>query len=229
MGSNLLFFEKSRFDPIFGILKRMGIDYSLYLVADADYAPGRGLPGLVEAAVRGGVTVVQLRAKTLAGRGFVDLAQAVAGVLAGTGVPLIVNDRLDVALACGAAGVHLGQDDLPVPLVRRILGPAGTIGVSVNGPDEARRAERDGADYVGAGPAFATATKVTDLRVLGPEGIEGIKRAVGIPVVAIGGIGTGNAASIAAAGADGIAVVSAILGAADARQAAEDLRKAFKR
>jgi thiamine-phosphate pyrophosphorylase len=143
-------------------------------------------------------------------------------------VPLIVNDRLDVALACGASGVHLGQGDLPVPAVRRILGPGGKIGVSVNTPGEARRAEREGADYVGAGPAFATATKETDLPVLGPEGIAGIRRAVGVPVVAIGGIGAANAAAMARAGADGIAVVSAILGAPDARQAAAELRKAFQ-
>ncbi|NTU51419.1 MAG: thiamine phosphate synthase, partial [Candidatus Aminicenantes bacterium] len=126
------------------------------------------------------------------------------------------------------AGVHLGQDDIPVPLARRILGPGGTIGVSVNTPEEARRAELEGADYVGAGPAFATASKETGLPVLGPEGVGRIKRAVGIPVVAIGGIGAGNAAAIAGAGADGIAVISAILGATDARRAAAELRKAFK-
>ncbi len=206
----------------------MAIDYSLYLVADADFATARDLPGLVGAAVRGGVTVVQLRAKSLAGRGFVELGLAVAGALAGTGVPLLVNDRLDVALACGAAGVHLGQDDLPVPEARRILGPGGTIGVSVNTPEEARRAESQGADYVGAGPAYDTTTKEMDLPVLGPEGVARIKRAVGLPVVAIGGIGPGNAAAVARAGADGIAVISAILGAADARRAAEELRQAFK-
>jgi thiamine-phosphate pyrophosphorylase len=206
----------------------MGIDYTLYLVADADFASGRELPALVEAAVAGGVTVVQLRAKTLAGRAFVELANEIVRALAEPGVPLIVNDRLDVALACGAAGVHLGQDDLPVPLARRFLGPGGTIGVSVNTPDEARRAELEGADYVGAGPAFATATKEMALPVLGPEGVGRIKRAVGIPVVAIGGIGAGNAAAIAGAGADGIAVISAILGAPDARRAAAELRRAFK-
>jgi thiamine-phosphate pyrophosphorylase len=207
----------------------MANDYSLYLVADAEYAAGRDLPALVGAAVRGGATAVQLRAKTLAGRGFVELGLEIARILAGSGVPLLVNDRLDVALACGAAGVHLGQDDMPVPLARKILGPAMTIGVSVNTPEEARRAESAGADYVGAGPAFATPTKETDLPVLGLEGIGRIKSAVRIPVVAIGGIGAGNAAEIARSGADGIAVVSAILGAPDARRAAEELREAFKR
>src|SRR5512140_1716583 len=161
----LFFFFKT------AILEVMGTDYSLYLIADADYAAGRDLAGLVDAAVAGGVTVVQLRAKGLAGGAFVELGLALAGRLAARGVPLLVNDRLDVALACRAAGVHLGQEDVPVPLARRILGPGATIGVSVNTTEEARRAEREGADYVGAGPAFATSTKETPLPVLGPEGI----------------------------------------------------------
>lgn len=207
----------------------MAVDYSLYLVADADYAAGRDLAALVGAAVAGGVTVVQLRAKSLAGRALVELGYALRRALAATGVPLVVNDRVDVAIACGAAGVHLGQEDLPVRLARALLGPEGTVGVSVNTPEEARRAEAEGADYVGAGPAFATATKATDLPVLGPEGIGRIKGAVRIPVVAIGGIGPENVAGLARAGADGIAVVSAVLGAPDARLAAEALRRAFGR
>jgi thiamine-phosphate pyrophosphorylase len=205
------------------------MDYTLYLVADADYAAGRDLAGLVGAAAAGGVTVVQPRAKVLGGRELAALGAGIAAALRGTGVPLLVNDRADIALACGAAGVHLGQDDLPVGPARKLLGPEATIGVSVNTPDEARRAEAEGADYVGAGPAFATATKATDLPVLGPEGIARIKRAVSIPVVAIGGIGPENAAGLARAGADGIAVVSAVLGAPDARLAAEALRRAFGR
>jgi thiamine-phosphate pyrophosphorylase len=207
----------------------MAADYTLYLVADADFAAGRELPGLVKAAVAGGVTVVQLRAKSLAGREFIELGSEIARALAGTGVPFLVNDRVDVAVACGAAGVHLGQEDVPVRLARSLLGPAGTIGVSVNTEEEARRAELEGADYLGAGPAFATATKATDLPVLGPEGIGRIKRAVRIPVVAIGGVGPGNAPALAETGADGIAVVSAILGAPDARRAAGELRRAFRR
>jgi thiamine-phosphate pyrophosphorylase len=205
----------------------MATDYSLYLVADADYASGRELPDLVDAAVAGGVTVVQLRAKSLTGSAFVELGLAIARRLAGTGVPLLINDRVDIALACGAAGVHLGQEDMPVPLARRLLGPGAVIGVSVNTPDEARRAEREGADYVGAGPAYATATKDTPLAVLGPAGIGLVKRATGIAVVAIGGIGPRNAAEVAAAGADGVAVVSAILGAPDAKRAAEELKAAL--
>jgi len=201
----------------------------LYLVADADYAAGRDLPGLVEAAVDGGVTVVQLRAKSLDEGSFIELGRVLATRLAARGVPLLVNDRVEAARACGAAGVHLGQDDRPVAEARRILGPRATIGVSVNTVDETRRAERQGADYVGAGPAYATATKSTDLAVLGPSGVGFIARATRLPVVAIGGIGPGNAGEIAAAGARGIAVVSAILGAPDARRAAQDLIQAFKK
>ena len=201
----------------------------LYLVADADYAAGRDLPGLVEAAVDGGVTVVQLRAKSLDEGSFIELGRVLATRLAARGVPLLVNDRVEAARACGAAGVHLGQDDRPVAEARRILGPRATIGVSVNTVDETRRAERQGADYVGAGPAYATATKPTDLAVLGPSGVGFIARATRLPVVAIGGIGPGNAGEIAAAGARGIAVVSAILGAPDARRAAQDLIQAFKK
>jgi thiamine-phosphate pyrophosphorylase len=215
----------------------MVIDYSLTLVADADFfkeiavpgTAGRDLLGIVDAAVQGGVTVVQLRAKTLPFREFLDLGLKAADRLAGTGVPLIINDRMDIALACGADGVHLGQEDMPLATARKILGGDRIIGISVNTVMEARAAQAGGADYVGAGPAFATATKETALPILGPEGIRSIKRAIRIPVVAIGGINGGNAAALANSGADGIAVVSAILGAPDARRATEDLRTAFKR
>lgn len=207
----------------------MAIDWSIYLVADAGYAQGRDLLALVEAAVRGGATVVQLRAKDLPARDFAALAQEVARRLASTGVPLLINDRVDIAIACGAAGVHLGQDDLPVPDARRVLGPGAVIGVSVNTPEEARRAAAEGADYVGAGPAFATSTKDTPLAVLGPEGIARIKSAAVVPVLAIGGITAANAASLAAAGADGVAVVSAVLGSPDPEGAAADLARAFGR
>jgi thiamine-phosphate pyrophosphorylase len=207
----------------------VGADYSLYLVADADYAAGRDLVALSEAAVEGGVTIVQFRAKRLPPGAFVELGGALARRLAARGVPLLVNDRVDLARACGAVGVHLGQDDLPVAEARRLLGPGATVGVSVSTPEEARRAERDGADYVGAGPAYATSTKSTSLAVLGPEGIGRIVKATSLAVVAIGGIDPSNAAALAAAGARGIAVVSAILGAPDARRAASDLCQAFTR
>jgi thiamine-phosphate pyrophosphorylase len=203
-------------------------DYSLYLVADAGYAAGRDLAGLVDEAVSGGVTVVQLRAKGLEKTAVIALASEISRRLATKGVPLLVNDHPDVAKACGAAGVHLGQNDMPVGFARRLLGPEATIGVSVNTPEEARRAELEGADYVGVGPAYATSTKETDLAVLGPAGIALVRRATALPVVAIGGITAANAGEMGLAGATGIAVVSAILGAPDPGRAAAELLRAFK-
>jgi len=204
-------------------------DYALYLVADAGFAAGRDLPALVGAAVEGGVTVVQLRAKGLAARDFLDLARRVAGRLTAAKVPLLINDRADIAAACGADGVHLGQEDLPVQEARRIVGEGRIIGISVNTLEEALEAERSGADYIGLGPVFPTSTKDTPLAVVGLKGVARLKRALTIPVVAIGGITVSRAGGLARAGADGMAVVSAVLGAADPKRAAADLRAAFGR
>lgn len=201
------------------------IDWSLYLVADTEFAAGKNLVHLVSEAVLGGVTIVQLRAKDLGTRDFLELALNMSEKLGKTGIPLLINDRVDIALACGAAGVHLGQDDMPLPDARRLLGPDKTIGISVNTLDEAAEAERLGADYLGLGPIYGTSTKQTVLPVLGPEGIQRLRRQIRIPMVAIGGINAGNAGAVKKAGADGIAVVSAILGARDARQAAAELLK----
>jgi len=201
------------------------IDWSLYLVADTEFAAGKNLVHLVSEAVLGGVTIVQLRAKDLGTRDFLELALKVSEKLGKIGIPLLINDRVDIALACGAAGVHLGQDDMPLPDARRLLGPDKTIGISVNTLDEAAEAERLGADYLGLGPIYGTSTKQTVLPVLGPEGIQRLRRQIRIPIVAIGGINAGNAGAVIKAGADGIAVVSAILGARDARQAAAELLK----
>lgn len=203
------------------------MDLTLYLVADVDFVPGRDLVPLIEDAVRGGVTAVQLRAKSSSHAEFLDLARRVSALLKTHRVPLFINDRVDIALACGAAGVHLGQDDLPAALARKVLAKGAIIGVSVNTPEEAMEAERQGADYVGAGPIFRTSTKDTDLPVLGPEGIRRIKDRVRIPVVAIGGITDLNARAAREAGADGIAVVSAILGAPDPERAARLLKNAM--
>ncbi|HVP90364.1 MAG TPA: thiamine phosphate synthase [Terriglobales bacterium] len=203
------------------------VDYSLYLVADADCAADRDLVPLVEATVRGGVTVVQLRAKSLLRADFVALARRLVSVLKRHRVPLIINDWAEIALSCGAAGLHLGQDDLPLAVARKVLADEMIIGISVNTPEEAREAERRGADYVGAGPVFATATKATDLPVLGPQGLRRIRESVLIPVVAIGGITGENARSVREAGADGIAVVSALLGADDPQEAARGLKRAM--
>jgi thiamine-phosphate pyrophosphorylase len=201
------------------------VDWTLYLVADVNYAVGRDLVSLVKEAVRGGVTMVQLRAKGLETREFLELATRLASALKRRFVPLIINDRIDIALACGADGVHLGQYDMPLDKAGHLLGGSKIIGVSVNTLKEAREAARLGADYIGLGPIFATTTKNTDLPVLGPEGIRRIKQKISIPIIAIGGINAGNAADVMKAGAAGIAVVSGILGSPDPRKAASELKK----
>ncbi len=206
----------------------MPVDYSLYFIADAEYAAGRDLVPVIEEAVAGGVTVVQIRAKALPFRDFLDLGLRAAAALRKSGIPLLVNDRIDIALACGAAGVHLGQEDMPLPYAREILGKGQIVGLSVNTLEEALEAEAKGADYAGLGPAYATSTKTTDLPALGPEGIGRITARLRIPVVAIGGINPSNAAEVTAAGAEGIAVVSAILGADSPSEAARSLREAVE-
>ena len=202
------------------------IDWSLYLVADTEFTAGKDLVPLIRKAVLGGVTVVQLRAKNLGTRDFLELASRISEKLAKSGVPLIINDRVDIALACAADGIHLGQDDMPLDRTRKLLGRSKIIGVTVNTLKEAREAERLGADYVGLGPIYVTTTKDTDLPIVGPEGIRRMHKLIDIPIIAIGGINAGNAADVLRAGAAGVAVVSAILGAADARKAAAELKKA---
>lgn len=203
------------------------IDYSLYLVTDRSLALGRELVEVVAAAVQGGVTVVQIREKGASSREFLALAQALKGVLDPRGIPLIVNDRLDLALACDAAGVHLGQEDLPCDLARRLLGPERLLGVSVSTPEEARQAERAGADYLGVSPIFVTPTKRDTPAATGLDGLRAIRAVTALPLVAIGGLSAANVGEVMAAGADGIAVVSALMAATDPREAARALRRAI--
>ena len=200
-------------------------DYSLVLVTDRALAHGRPTVDIVRAAVAGGVTCVQLREKTCGTREFLAEARKLLAILRPLGVPLIINDRVDVALAAGADGVHVGQQDLPLAEVRR-LAPAGWIvGVSAESVEDAIHAEQGGADYIGASPVFATPTKTDHAPPLGLAGLRAIRAAVRIPLVAIGGIHAGNARDVIRAGADGLAVVSAIVAAADLRAAAADLRR----
>lgn len=199
----------------------------LHLVTDSALCGERGLLAVVEAAVRGGVRVVQLREKTLATRPFVERARALKALLQHLGVPLIVNDRLDVALACGADGVHVGQEDLSPKDMRRWM-PQGLIGLSIERLDQLDAAERLPVDYYGASPVFATATKADIAPPLGLAGVAAIRARTLLPLVGIGGIHAGNAAAVIAAGADGVAVVSAILDAADVPAAAAGLRAAVR-
>jgi thiamine-phosphate pyrophosphorylase len=203
----------------------MAPDYSLYLVTDQGLSRGRSCLEIVAAAIRGGATMVQYRAKAATTRDMVEEARSLLALCRSRGVPLIINDRADVALAVDADGLHVGQDDLSAVLARRLLGRTKILGVSVGDPEEARRALAEGADYVGASPIFATPTKADAPRPLGVEGLRALAAATRAPVVAIGGIDAGNAAAIFEAGASGIAVVSAIVAAQDVEAAARSLRK----
>ena len=200
-------------------------DYSLYLVTDRTLSLGRSTVEVVRAAIRGGVSCVQLREKGCSTREFMDEARLLKALLAGTGVPLFINDRLDVALAAGADGVHLGQNDLPIADARRLVGNRMIIGISAESVADAIRAEAEGADYIGASPVFTTPTKTDTAPPLGLDGLRAIRRAVQLPLVAIGGIDANNAAQVLRAGADGLAVVSAIVSAPCPRTAAAVLRQ----
>ena len=198
------------------------VDYSLYLVTDRNLLKGKDLPTSIEEAIAGGVTVIQLREKELGSREFFNVAVQVKAVTDRYHVPLIINDRLDIALAVDAAGLHIGQDDLPVAVARKLLGPEKILGVSACTVGEAVTAQMDGADYLGVGAVFPTGTK-RDARQVTLDTLRLIKDRVKIPVVAIGGINQENASLVLHEKVDGIAIVSAILGAPDSRRAARNL------
>ncbi|PKU24699.1 thiamine phosphate synthase [Telmatospirillum siberiense] len=200
----------------------------LYLVTDDGLTVGRPLADIVLAAVAGGVTIVQLREKRATTRHFVEQARALKAALSASGVPLIINDRIDIALAVGADGVHLGDDDMPASEARRILGKRAIIGISLGGVPENAADAIAQADYVAASPVFATGTKPDAGPALGLDGVRALRRAVPRPLVAIGGINQGNARQIVEAGAHGIAVVSAIMAAADPEAAAARLKDAVE-
>jgi len=201
------------------------IDYSLYLVTDRGLARGRPTLEIVRAAVRGGITCVQLREKAASTREFIEEARQVNAFLNSCGVPLIINDRVDVALAVGAAGVHLGQSDLPLAAARSLAGNSMVIGISAESIRNAVAAQAGGADYLGVSPVFATPTKADTAAPLGLAGLRAIRAAVKTPLVAIGGLTRGNAAEAIRSGADGIAVVSAIVAAEDPEQAARAIKR----
>lgn len=202
-------------------------DLTLYLVAGTDAVGDRPLEDVVLAAVRGGVTLVQLREKTLPDEAVIDLARRLKAVLEPHGVPLIVNDRVEAAATAGADGVHLGVDDVAASHAREILGPDKIVGVSAGTEAEAALVDPALADYAGVGSVYPTPTKPDAGAAIGVDGLVALKRSIDLPIVAIGGIDARNAAEVMASGVEGIAVVSAICGAADPESAARDLRRAI--
>jgi len=200
----------------------------LYLVTDQALTRGRSLQDIVAAAVAGGVGCVQLREKALATGEFLARAVALKRLLAPVGVPLVINDRIDVALACGADGVHLGQSDLPPEEARRLLPPHVFIGWSVETPEDVRRAASLPVDYLGVSPVFATPTKTDTSPAWGLAGLRQVRAMTALPLVAIGGIHCGNAAEVLRAGADGLAVVSALCAADDPRAAAQAMQEQMR-
>lgn len=201
------------------------VDWSLCVITDERTAGDRSLLDIVRAAIQGGATMIQLRAKSATTRAIVTLGQALHEVTRSAGVPLIINDRIDIALALDAEGVHVGQDDMPAAIARRIMGPDRILGVSAETVAQAQQAARDGADYLGVGTVFATPSKADVGPPIGIAGLTEIARGVALPVVAIGGITIENARSVMEAGAAGLAVISAVVGARDAAHAARQLRQ----
>jgi thiamine-phosphate pyrophosphorylase len=207
---------------------RPGVDLSVYLVADPSATRGRVLLDVVRAAVHGGATAVQLRDKHASARALAESARALVALLRPLGVPLLVNDRVDVAAVAAADGAHVGQSDLAAADARRLLGPAALLGVSATTAAEARAIDPAIADYVGAGPVFPTGSKDDADPPTGLDGLAAIRAATALPVVAIGGIGVANAADVVRAGAHGVAVISAICSADDPEGAARALAAAVR-
>ena len=205
-------------------MTRRGIDLSLYLVLDPDLCGGaEGMVRTARIAAENGATAVQLRAPGWKKRQWLMAARDLEAVLAPLGVPLIINDQVDVALAVGADGVHVGQEDLPVAEVRALIGPDAFLGLSVTNLDELADVPA-GVDYLGIGPVYPTGSKPDAAPATGVAAFATIVAAAHLPVVAIGGIHAGNCAPLFAAGAQGIAVISAICGQTDPVRATRDLR-----
>ena len=205
------------------------LNHALHVLTDEQLSRGRATVDVVRAALAGGATVIQLRDKTASTRRLIELGRALREITHEAGATFIVNDRADVALAVDADGVHVGQNDLPARAARRIVGAERVVGVSASSVAEAIQAERDGADYIGAGTVFATGSKPDAGAPIGLDGLAQIVRAVSIPVVAIGGVNSANAADCIAAGAVGVAVISAVVSAENVEAAARRLREVVGR
>ena len=203
------------------------IDYTLYLCTDRNIMTTETIEESVELAIKGGVSVVQLREKECSSREFYERAKAVKTITDAYEVPLLINDRIDIALAVGADGVHLGQSDLPLDAARNLLGADKIVGATANTVELAQKAWREGADYLGVGDVFGTTTKA-DTRHITLEELKEIKESVPIPIVAIGGVNEDNIALLRETGVDVAAVISAIVGRKDITAAAEELISNFR-
>ncbi len=202
------------------------IDYTLYLCTDRDLMSSDTIEESVELATKGGCTVIQLREKDCSSKDFYELAVRVKKITDRYNVPLIINDRVDIAMAVDAAGVHIGQNDLPADVVRQIIGKDKIIGVSAAKLEEAVKAVEDGADYLGIGAMYATDTK-TDARPVTMDELKEIRTKVDVPIVVIGGINMRTLPDFKNIGIDGLAVVSAIVAKDDVEKAARDMYRAF--
>ena len=207
-------------------MKKEDIDYSVYLVTDRRNKTDEEFLNIIEEAIKGGTTVVQLREKTASTKEFYDLTLRVKEITSRYGVPLLINDRIDIALAVGSEGVHIGQDDMPADIAREIIGEDKILGVSASTVEEAKKAENDSADYIGSGAVFPTATK-DDADSVSKEGLKKIIDSIDIPVVAIGGITVENAHTLKASGIAGFSVVSAIMSAEDPKEASKKLKEIY--
>lgn len=202
---------------------------ALYFICDPALLRSGSLLAVTKKAVAGGANIVQLRDKFSSAAAFLKEAGKLAEFLRKKKIPFIVNDRLDVALICGAAGVHLGTDDIPIPQARKLMGERKIVGASAHTVAQAKRAEQAGADYIGAGQVFHTTTKGITQHPISVKTLAAIRRAVSIPVVAIGGIKAGNAARVMESGCAGVAVVSAIMSSKNPKKAAQLLMKVINR
>ena len=209
------------------MIQKENIDYSLYLCTDRGLMSSATIEEAVEQAILGVTGVIQLREKDMDAGDFVRMAESVKQITEKYQVPLIINDRIDVALAVGADGVHVGQRDIPAKMVRKMIGPDMLLGVSATTVEEAVQAVADGADYLGVGAMFATNTK-DDAKIVTIEELKRIREAVSVPIVVIGGINMQTLEQFKGYGIDGLAVVSAVMAAQDVKQAAKDLITAFR-
>ena len=207
-------------------MKKEDIDYSVYLVTDRRNKTDEEFLNIIEEAIKGGTTIVQLREKTASTKEFYDLALKVKEITSRYDVPLLINDRIDIALAVGSEGVHIGQDDMPADIAREIIGEDKILGVSASTVEEAKKAEIDSADYIGSGAVFPTATK-DDADSVSKEELKEIVDSIDIPVVAIGGITVENAHTLKGSGIAGFSVVSAIMSAEDPKEASEKLKEIY--